>query len=259
VVSQLESKLGVRLLERSTRALSLTEVGREIYERAVGILGAVEETSRVAQLFLGEPRGLLRLTCGVEMGMIAVNHWVNSFLQLNGLVNVEVYYTNRLIDIVHDGFDIAIRVGRLADSNLAARKLRQLDYGLYASPSYIKRHGSPKTPQAPSMHSLVMFSATNQRQGWSMVLGEEKVLIDKSARVSVNSTFAARDSCASGLGIAKLPILVGDEMFKDKRLQRVLPKWIHPRVPVNALFPCTRYLTPKVRSFIDHAVKEFDR
>jgi LysR family transcriptional regulator, regulator for bpeEF and oprC len=148
-------------------------------------------------------------------------------------------------------------VGRLADSSLAARRLGQLDYGLYASPSYLQRYGSPKTAQALSLHSLVMFSATSQHQGWSMVLGEEKVLIDKNARVFVNSTFAARDACASGLGIAKLPILVGDDMLKDKRLQRVLPKWAHPSVPVHALFPSTRYLTPKVRSFIDHAVAKF--
>jgi LysR family transcriptional regulator, regulator for bpeEF and oprC len=259
VISHLEGKLGVRLLERTTRSLSLTEIGREIFERAVGILAAVEEAGNVAQQFLGEPRGLLRLTCGVEMGMIAVNHWINSYLQLNNDVSVEAQYTNRLIDIVHDGFDIAIRVGRLPDSSLAARRLGQLDYGLYASPSYLKRTGSPKVAQDLSKYSLVMFSAASQRPSWNMALGGDKVLIETTARVSVNSTFAARDACAAGLGIAKLPRLVGDELLKDKRLQRVLSKWVHPSVPVHALFPSTRYLTPKVRSFIDHAVAEFSR
>jgi LysR family transcriptional regulator for bpeEF and oprC len=111
VVTQLEQKLGVRLLERTTRSLSLTEAGREIFERAVGILGAMEDVERVAQQTLAEPRGTLRLTCGVEFGMIAVSRWISDYLARYPLVNVESDFTGRIVDIVHEGFDLAIRIG----------------------------------------------------------------------------------------------------------------------------------------------------
>lgn len=159
VLSQLEKQLGVRLIERTTRSLSLTEVGREMFERAVGILGAVEDAERVAQRMLAEPREVLKLTCGVEFGMIAVSRWVDGYMQRYPQVSVDADYTGRLIDIVHKGFDLAIRVGELADSRLAARKLGDLRYGLFASPDYLMRRGIPTTPDALAQHELLVFTA----------------------------------------------------------------------------------------------------
>ena len=155
VVSGLESKLGVRLLERSTRSLSLTEVGRDLYERAVGILGAVEEAERAAQATLAEPRGLLKLSCGAEFGQIAAQRWVHGYLARYPQVSVEADFTSRLIDLVHEGFDLAIRVGTLPDSSLAARRLGELRYGLYASPGYLARQGSPQAPGELLQHALL--------------------------------------------------------------------------------------------------------
>lgn len=257
VITNLERELGVRLLERTTRSLSLTEVGREIFERAVGILGAVEDAERVAQRMLAEPRGVLKLTCGVEFGMIAVSRWIDAYLQRYPQVSVDADFTGRVIDIVHEGFDLAIRVGELPDSRLAARRLGELHYGLFASPDYLARRGIPGSPEELAQHDLLVFTAGSHRVGWRLVQGSENRRIEVPARLRINNSFAVRDAAIQGLGIAQLPALVANAALSSAQLTRVLPDWHPPAVPVHALFPSNRYLTPKVRAFIDHAVHAF--
>jgi DNA-binding transcriptional LysR family regulator len=257
VITNLERELGVRLLERTTRSLSLTEVGREIFERAVGILGAVDDAERVAQRTLAEPRGVLKLTCGVEFGMIAVSRWIDAYLQRYPQVCVEADFTGRVIDIVHEGFDLAIRVGELPDSRLAARRLGELHYGLFASPDYLARRGIPGSPEELPQHDLLVFTAGSHRVGWRLAQGSENLRIDAAARLRINNSFAVRDAAIRGLGIAQLPVVVASVALSSNELTRVLPEWHPPAVPVHALFPSNRYLTPKVRAFIDHAVHAF--
>jgi DNA-binding transcriptional LysR family regulator len=258
VVSNLERRLGARLLERTTRSLSLTEIGREIFERAVGILGAVEDAERVAQRMHSEPRGTLRLTCGVEFGMIAVSRWIAEYLERYPQVSVESDFTGRIVDIVHEGFDLAIRVGSLADSSLAARKLGELRYGLFASPAYLARRGTPRSPEALAGHDLLRFSGGSHRQGWRLAKAGVEHRVEAAGRLRVNNSFAVRDATERGLGIALLPLTVARDAMLAGTLLRVLPAWTPPAVPVHAVFPGTRYLTAKVRAFIDHAVAGFD-
>lgn len=258
VVTQLERKLGVRLLERTTRSLSLTETGREIFERAVGILGAMEDVERVAQQTLAEPRGTLRLTCGVEFGMIAVSRWISDYLARYPLVNVESDFTGRIVDIVHEGFDLAIRIGPLSDSSLAARRLGELRYGLFASADYLDRRGTPSSPEVLVQHDLLHFSGGGNRQTWTLMHDTDEAKVAVSPRLRINNSFAVRDAALQGLGIARLPLAVVKNLPETLHLTRVLPEWSPPPVPVNAVFPGLRYLTPKVRSFIDHAVQRFD-
>lgn len=255
-VSQLEARLGVRLLERTTRSLSLTEIGRELFERAVGILGAVEDAERLVQQIHAEPRGVLRLTCGVEFGMLAVSGWIDGYLAQYPDVSVEADFTGRLVDLVHEGFDLAIRIGPLEDSRLAARRLGSLEYGLFASPAYLARRGTPATPQELAAHTLLVFSAGAHRGGWKLQRDGEEIRVDNAGRLRVNNSFAVRDAALSGLGIAQLPLRVA--RGAGDALVRVLPGWAPPAVPVHAVFPSNRFLTPKVRAFVDLAVSAFD-
>jgi LysR family transcriptional regulator, regulator for bpeEF and oprC len=260
VIAQLEAELGAKLLQRTTRAVSVTEVGREVFERAVGILGAVEETTQLVHKAKREPAGLLRLTCGVEFGMLAVGRWVDEYLEHNPLVTADVEYTSRVLDLVHEGFDLAIRVGRVQESRLVARPLGQLEYALFACPRYLARQGRPGTPQQLREHSLVMFSGGAQGRGWTLLPGgveRDAVKVDGPARLRVNNSFTVRDALLHSMGIGQLPLLIAMEGLAAKRLVPVLPEWRPPAVPVHAVYPSNRYLSPKVRAFVDLALARF--
>ena len=257
LVAGLERKLGLRLLERSTRAMHLTEVGREVYERAVGVLAALDDTLRLAQQASAEPRGTLRLTCGVEFGLIAVSRWVERFLERYPQTRVDADYTGRLIDLVHEGFDLAIRVGELGDSRLVARPLGVLRYGLYASPRYLRRHGRPKDPAELSTHAMLAFTGGRRRDAWRLHRGADEVRVALAARLNVNNGFAVREAAVAGLGIALLARPLARDALRAKTLAPVLPDWEGPTVPVHAVFASNRYLSPKVRAFVDLALDEF--
>lgn len=262
VVQQLENQLGVKLLERSTRALAVTELGREVFERAVGILSAVEDTARLAQSIQGEPRGVLKVTAGVEFGQLAVGAWIDEYLALYPMVSADVEYTSRLIDIVHEGFDVAIRVGPLQEQRLVARRLGELEYGVFACPRYLQMHGPPETVDDLKHHSLVMFNQGTHRKGWQLlpkgkIRGEARK-VDGPARLRVNNSFAVRDTVLKGLGIGVMPLVVAREALDQGRLRPVLPDWCPEPVPVHALYASTRYLSPKLKAFIEVAASRFN-
>lgn len=252
-LSRLERELGVRLLARSTRSLSLTEVGREFYERSLGILAAVDDAQRAMQHAQGEPRGTLRLTCGVEFGMLAVGRWINRYLQRHPQVRVDAEMTSRVIDLVHEGFDLAIRVGELPDSTLTARRLGSVAYRLYASPAYLARRAAPLGPEDLARHDLLAFASPSWRTHWLLRHGEDSHRVPLHALLRSTNTFTICDAAEAGLGIAALPRLVGDPLVADGRLAAVLPTWAPPDVPVHAVFASARFLSPKVRAFVDLA------
>lgn len=259
VITQMERELGVRLLERTTRSLSLTEIGREFFERAIGILASVDDAQRAVQRAQGEPRGTLRLTCGVEFGMIAVSGWIERYLSLHPQVRVDADFTARLVDIVHEGFDLAVRVGPLADSSLMARRLGELHYAVYASPSYLARRGTPQAPAQLSSHDTLAFSGGSHQATWTLMRdGADEQRVALQPRLKANNVFAVRDAAQAGLGIALLPRIVADETVRSGGLVPILTDWTPPRVPVHAVFASARYLTPKVRAFIDLAIERMD-
>lgn len=255
VVTQLERELGVRLLERTTRSLSLTEIGREFFERAVGILSSVDDAHRAVQKAQGEPRGTLKLTCGVEFGMIAVSGWITAYLARHPQVNVDADFTSRVVDMVHEGFDLAIRIGPLADSTLAARKLGDLRYGLFASPSCWNRQPAPTHPDQLAEHPALAFAGGSHQPVWTLQQGDTTVRVPLQPRLKASNVFAVRDAAASGLGIAQIPLIVAVPALASGQLVPVLANWQLPSVPVNAVFASARYLTPKVRAFIDQAAQ----
>jgi DNA-binding transcriptional LysR family regulator len=228
-----------------------------VFERAVGILAAVDDTVRVAQRAQAAPAGQLRLTCGVEFGMIAVGAWIDEYLVRHPQVTVEAEYTSRVLDLVHEGFDLAIRVGPVEESRLVARRLGQIEYGLFASPDYLRLHAAPADPAALSGHALIMFTGGGLRRGWQLVPegGREPTRVDAPARLRVNNSFAVRDALLRGLGIGQLPLPIARRPLADGSLVRVLPGWAGLPMPVHAVYPSNRYLAPKVRAFIDLALE----
>lgn len=257
-VSELETELGVRLLERTTRTLRLTEVGREVFERALGILAAVEDTQRVAQAVHGEPHGLLRVTMPLEFGLLAGFAWVRSLLARYPQLSIEVDSSSRIVDLVHEGYDLAIRIGPLADSRLAARRLGELRYGLYAAPGYLQRRGEPRMPADLAQHDLIAFAPGGKPAPLRLQDGAtETEIVEVAPRLRVDSRYAQRDAALAGLGIADTLQLITAPEIASGRLQRVMPEWAPPAVPVHAVFPSQRFLTPKVRAFVEHAQAGF--
>lgn len=256
-LSQLERELGARLLERTTRSLSLTEVGREFHERALAILAAVDDARQAVQQAQGAPRGTLRLTCGVEFGMLAVSGWIHRYLAQHPQMKVDAEVTGRIVDLVHEGFDLAIRVGTLPDSGLAARRLGALTYGLYAAPGYLRQRGLPRAPEDLAAHEQLVFSAGSPRSAWVLSRDGEQRRVALQPRFRATNIFAIRDAAAAGLGVAALPQRVAAPLVAQGQLRTVLEAWAMPEVPVHAVFASARFLAPKVRAFVELAAQTF--
>lgn len=251
-VTRLEKKLGARLLERSTRSLRVTEVGREFFERSVSVLTAVEETEAAIANQLGEPSGTLKLTTGPEFGTLVVDPWITAYLTRYPNVRVETEYTNRVTDIIHEGFDVAIRVGPLGDSDLSARKLMDVTYGLYAAPAYLTGTPGLAEPDDLKAHDLIKF-APRGRAVLKLVKGRDSASISQTARCSVNNNLSGLAMAKASLGVALLPDFMAKDAVETGHLKRVLSDWARIPVPVHAVFTSTRYMAPKVRTFVDLA------
>ncbi|MEO1658440.1 MAG: LysR family transcriptional regulator [Pseudomonadota bacterium] len=253
IVSRLEKKLNAQLLQRSTRRLNVTEVGREFYERAAGILAALEETEASVAQSMGTPTGSLKITAGPEYGVLVVNTWITEYLKTFPKVRVQAEFTNRVTDIIHEGFDVAIRIGPLRDSELSARKLGEIDYSFYASPDYLEARKTPPTPEALQEHDLVMFAPRGTAQ-WKVVNKRDVRTIAAEPRFQVNNNIAAMDMAAAGMGITLLPRFMAASHVDEGALRPILKDWAPIPVPVHAVFASSRYMAPKVRSFVDLAV-----
>jgi DNA-binding transcriptional LysR family regulator len=259
VVSRLEARLGARLLQRTTRSLALTEVGRDVFERSVGILVAMEETLRVVRHTQAAPAGTLRVTSGYEFGVLVVGRLVERYLERYTGVRVEAELTNRIVDLVHEGFDVGVRVGPLEDSGLAQRKLGQVGYGLFAAPRYLARRRPPRRVDDLRKHDLVLSTQTRRGPGvWELVRKDERRALPLTPRLLVSTHMAARDAAVAGAGIALLPAFQARPHVESGELTPVLPGWGRDPAPVHAIFPSTRFLDPKVRAFVDLALECFD-
>ena len=256
IVRRMEQKLSAQLLTRSTRRLNVTEVGRDYFERAVGILSAAEAAEAAVAHQGREPKGLLRITAGSEFGTMVVDEWIAKFLRLAPKVTVEAEYTNRLVDIIHEGVDVAVRVGALPDSGLSARKIGEVTYGLYACPDYLVDKAEPGTVGDLRDHDLIM-KPSRGRSTWTLLNREETMTLAQTPRAAVNSVIAAKNLALSGIGIAHLPRFMAEPYVADGALVRVLPGWSQAPAPVHALFASSRYMDPKVRGFVDLCLSEF--
>ena len=250
IVSRMEAKLGARLLNRSTRHLSVTEAGRDYFERASSILAAAEAAESAVAQRTQEPKGRLKVTAGAEFGTMRADNWIAAFLRRWPKVTVETEYTNRLVDIIHEGVDVAIRIGPLQDSELSARRLGELTYGLYAAPDYLRDAAPVHTIDGLRGHHLIMHTPRG-RPVWTLVNGEQTEKVWQAPPCAVNNTMSARNLALSGLGIVQLPRYMAEPHAADGAFVRVLPGWACIPVPVHAVFASTRYMDPKVRGFVD--------
>ena len=249
-ISDLESRLGARLLQRTTRKLNLTDVGRTFHTHAERILAELEEATRAVTHLQAEPSGPLRLTIPVNVNFLAPI--ICSFAKQNPKVKLSINSTDAMVDIVRDGFDVGIRAGHLEDSSLISRRLFTLRSFLVASPRYLKKCEHITKPPDLRKADCLGFGPRITRNHWTLTRGKKPVTVSVTPRFSINNFHHLNQAAREGLGIAMLPEHVCTDDLKRKRLQRVLPKWCSEDIPVNAVYPSKRHLSPKVKALIDH-------
>jgi DNA-binding transcriptional LysR family regulator len=249
-VSELEERLKSRLLQRTTRKLSLTDVGRTYYDYCARIVGEIEDAERAVSSLQESPRGLLRVTAPVNFAFLGPI--VSDYLKRYPEVRIDLFCTGRTVDLIEERFDLGIRAGTLADSTLIARNLGSVRWFLVATPAYLKRRGRPRSPEDLKKHDGLLFGAGLDSAGVRLEDADRSVQIALSARLLVSDMDVLYAVATAGLGIALLPAFRCVEELRARRLERVLADWNAPSTPVHVVYPSTRHLSPKVKSFVDH-------
>jgi DNA-binding transcriptional LysR family regulator len=251
LIAALEERLGARLLQRTTRSVTLTDTGRHYLERARRILADVEEAERAAEGERTRPSGRLVVSAPLGFGRLHVSPVMSAYLKRYPEVSGELRLEDRMISLVEDGIDLAVRIGHLADSSLVARHVGEMRRIVVASPAYLKARGEPKTPEAIASHDTIQFGSTVGVADWRFLDGGEEVRISYEPRFSSNSSDAAIQYAAEGGGLTRVMAYQAAEALKAGKLKIVLAKFELPAVPINIVYPTSRLLSAKVRSFVD--------
>lgn len=245
----LEDRLGARLLNRTTRKLTLTDVGAVFYERCKRVLDELSQAELEVSDLQNDPRGTLRLSAPMSFGMRYVAPEISAFLVEHGQLSVDLDLADRRVDLLGEGFDLAIRIGKLADSSLVARKLGSSDVLVIASPEYLDRRGRPTHPRELRDHDCLQYAYSPGLQ-WVLEGDEGQVTVAVRGRVAANNGDAIAAAVRSGLGIARLPDFIAAPLLREGAAELVLPKW-HDTFGIWAIYPHNRHLSAKVRLFVD--------
>ncbi|HEU4577870.1 MAG TPA: LysR family transcriptional regulator [Polyangiaceae bacterium] len=251
-IASLEARLHMRLLQRTTRAVTATEAGRVLVERAARILADLEDAGRAVLELDASPRGLVRLTTPALMAERLVAPALMGLLARAPELAIEVVATDRVVDVVGEGFDVALRTGRVADSSLVGRRLRPWDNIVCASPAYVARHSRPQRPEDLRDHACIAFrrDAASPSQ-WSFTRARRSVTVVVAGRFTANSQELAREAALAGFGIANLNRFVVEYDVRRGALVQLLPEWSVPAGELHILYPGQRLLGSSARAVID--------
>ena len=250
-VAAIESRLKVRLLNRNTRGVSLTETGALYYEKCKAIVRDAEEADSIAQLRQSQAQGLIRIGTSVAFGRRVVVPQVLEYMSRHPQVQVDLSFEDRYTDLVAQGIDVAIRMGKLADSSLGARFLGRNPWVMVAAPSYLKAHGTPKRAQDLSTHVALIYSSVVGDDVWQMHTPKgEPVTVPVSGRLRSNNVSAVLVAARDGLGVAMMPHYVASESLATGKVLRVLPDHALAEQEIHAVFPSPKLVPGKVLSLI---------
>ncbi len=258
MIGRLEDRLGVRLLSRTTRKLSLTEEGRAFYQRVTPILAEVEEAEETVSLSTAEARGVLKVNTSTAFGQYQVVPLIPNMLEKYPNLQVQLTMTDSIVNLVEEGFDVSIRIGTLTDSSLIARKLGTAHRVLVASPDYLKRHGTPTCPNDLKAHECLKLSIPTSLNKWEFILNDGPSTVEVSGRFEADNAIALHEAALAGLGLFRAATFVVGDDIKAGRLVPVLQKFEISGDPgIFAVWPHNRNLSAKVRAFVDILVDAF--
>jgi DNA-binding transcriptional LysR family regulator len=256
-MTQLEKSVGARLLNRTTRAMSLTEAGAVFYEYCARIVEELEEAKQaVGQLHSG-PRGLLRVSAPVAFGTMHVAPALADFLAAHPDVQVDMEIKDRFVDLADERFDVAIRITKEPGANLVARRLATVNRKICATPAYFKRHGIPRTPRDLERHNCLTYTYFNPQDPWRLRGPDGDISVAASGNLRLNDDEALSEAVLKGLGIALLPTFIVGKELQAGRLKAVLSEYVPPERHIYAVYLPTRHVSPKLRAFIDFLVGRF--
>lgn len=256
-VQVLEQHLGVRLLNRTTRRQHLTDIGREYYERAKGILADVEAAEGLAAETRATPRGRLRINAPVTFGIHALSPKLPEYLCAHPEVTLEMTMSNRAVDVIDEGYDLVFRIGNLSDSGLIAKPLAPYRLILCAAPSYLAARGPIEKPQDLSKQECLGFIHHELGKRWTLIGPEGAVTVPVSGRLMVDSGEALMAAAVSGMGVLLQPSEIVEPYLASGQLVRLLPDYSAPTRPMHILYAPDRRMTPKLRSFIEFVMAKF--
>lgn len=257
-VRELEDELGARLLNRTTRTLSLTEVGQTYARDATEILQRIDDLQTSVGDAHAAARGRLKVSAPRTFGDGELGRAIMDFVVNEPGITLELHLEDRFVDLVDEGFDVAIRITSLTDSSLIARRLAAFRIMICASPEVIERHGMPMVPSDLSAKPCIIDTNVGYRSNWPFMVDGERVAVSVKGRVEVNSPNAARLAGLAGLGFVIVPYLVVKEDLRSGQLVAVLEDFEPAGVAIHAVYPHRRHLSGKVRAFIDFLVRWFE-
>jgi DNA-binding transcriptional LysR family regulator len=256
-VQDLEHRLGTRLLNRTTRRLSLTEAGAAYFERSRQLLREVEEMDLAVAREVQQPRGVLRVNAPVVFGTRHLAHLLAEYTARFPEVSIDLTLTDRFIDLVEEGADLAVRIGALTDSALVARRLFPTRLALCAAPAYLARHGTPRTLDELSQHDCLGYTYTRGGSEWEFDQAEGTTVVPIRGSLRANHGEVLCQAALDGMGIALLPTFIAGDALRDGRLRQVLPDARLAELSGYAVFASRKFLSAKVRTFVDFLAAKF--
>jgi DNA-binding transcriptional LysR family regulator len=255
-VRELEQRLGAALLTRTTRRQSLTEIGRQYAEQCRAILAQIDAAERGAELLHEAPRGVLKVSCAVSFGMEWLAPMIADYLAQYPEVSIDLNLNDRMIDMVEEGFDVAVRIGPLEDSSLVARPLGPYGVVICGSPDYLARRGVPQVPADLAQHECLEFSGWVPQARWRLK-GEKDARNVPLSRLRANNSYALKQAALAGFGLVMQAEVILAQDIAAGRLVRVLDDYLPVPRPMHLLYPRSRQPTPKLSSFIDFMLSRF--
>lgn len=261
-VAALETRLGVRLVNRSTRRFVVTEVGQEVHKHAMAMVTEADAAVEAVEFARAEPCGVIKASCPVALAQGAMAEFLPEFLALYPKVRLMLHATNRRVDVLNEGFDVALRVRTVptGEDGLVMRTFGSSSNFLVSSPQYLAERGRPEEPHQVSKHATLAFDPDSDRQTWELFDAQgESIRIEHTPRLVCHDFIVMRQAVLAGLGIALLPESVIRADLESGKLEQVLPAWTLPLGVFHLVFPTRRGLLPSVRAFIDFLAERMPR
>ena len=255
-VSRLEDRLGTKLLVRTTRRLTLTEIGRTFYEGACQGLEAIDSAEEAVSFLQGKPRGTLKVNAPLSFGVLHIAPMLDEFINSHPEMEIDLRFEDSKVDMVKEGFDLTVRITSQLEGNLIARRIAPCHHALVAAPNYLNKYGIPKVPEDLSSHNTITYHYQHSPWEWEFTASKSKPKrISVNGSVKMNNSLAIREAVLAGVGISRMPTFLVGEDIKSGQLIQLLPKYSLLELSIYLVFPDRHHMTPKLRVFIDYLAK----